>query len=232
MRLLSSELCGFTVKVEGEASGTVCNIYFDSKEWGVRYLSVEMGSALDKQTILVTPHAISGVDADKSELDLSISMDQINKSPKPELRRDLALGELVKLHDFYQWPVYWTGMGTGAFFGALFPIDPYRLMYPPEKAGIKEPNATGIKGYMVKGLKHKIGRVRQLVINVDTWKIEFVIIKARALFGKKYILNTSWIRNINWYKDEMQISLPRDILKKSPRFRKKLFKKRREVFFF
>lgn len=86
MDFTGRQICGSSVRCEGEVVGVVRDLLFDMDGWSVRYLVVETGAWPSPRRVLVEPPCVSAFDLETRSLALSLSRDQVSQCP-PEASR-------------------------------------------------------------------------------------------------------------------------------------------------
>jgi len=75
------ELQGYAIRATDGDLGHVKDVYFDDRQWVVRYLIVETGSWLASRKVLISPFAIDHPDWTGKVLPVSITKEQVKNSP-------------------------------------------------------------------------------------------------------------------------------------------------------
>jgi len=71
--------------LDGEI-GKVKDLYFDDRDWTIRYVVADTGEWLISRQVLISPHSLAGVDRDQGSITVKLTKDQIEHSPT--LNRD------------------------------------------------------------------------------------------------------------------------------------------------
>jgi hypothetical protein len=72
-------------------------------------------------------------------------------------------------------------------------------------------------GCTVLALDGDIGHVADLLIDVDSWRICYLVLDTRNwLPGRRVVLSPRWIKHIDWVTGRMKIDLNRETVKSSP----------------
>jgi sporulation protein YlmC with PRC-barrel domain len=204
-------LIGFTMGATDGEIGKVKEFYFEDDTWVVRYLIVDTGNWLSGRVVLISTQSIINMDWDKKIFLVDLTKEQIKNSP--EINTDLPVSrqEEVKLQKYYPWVQYW---GSGYYSGSndVLAISPGPLaMGLPrtnltEEETVEEQNANKhlrstdkVIGYKIAATDGEIGDAEDFLIDVDTWKIDLLLIDTGHWFpGKKVLFSVDRIKEIDW----------------------------------
>src|ERR1035441_6768283 len=100
--------------LDGEI-GRVKDLYFDDKNWVVRYVVADTGLWLFGRLVLLSPHAFGRLDERTDVLRVNLTRAQIEKSPDIDSRMPVSRQYEADYYRYYGWPMYWNG---GALWGA------------------------------------------------------------------------------------------------------------------
>jgi sporulation protein YlmC with PRC-barrel domain len=68
--------------------------------------------------------------------------------------------------------------------------------------------------YEIEATDGEIGHVDDLVVEEKTWEIQFLVIDtSKWLPGKKVIVDTHWIDEVDWQDGKVRVSLPRNAIR-------------------
>ena len=76
-----NDLNGFKLVATDGEIGDVERFYFDDEQWVLRYIVVNTGNWLAGRQVLVEPFAVMQVDRDNSKLHVTLTRNQVEKSP-------------------------------------------------------------------------------------------------------------------------------------------------------
>jgi hypothetical protein len=93
--------------------GKVVDFIFDGDELQLRYLVVDTGNMFveNKRYVLISTCAIGEPDWQSGVLPLSCTLSQVQSSPELNLEGPITRDDLARLHDHYDWSVFWSGYG-------------------------------------------------------------------------------------------------------------------------
>ena len=125
-----NEVIGYQIKATDGMIGDVDEFYFDDQMWKIRYLVVNTGSWLSDRLVLVSPVALDKPNWKYRILPVQLTRAQVENSPKVDLDKLVSRQQETKLRNYYQWPVYWGGLGS--------PVSPASTGIKPDNLGLDE----------------------------------------------------------------------------------------------
>ena len=218
------DLFGFSVRATDGGIGKVEDFLFDEDEWSVRYLAVDSQPWITERQLLFSPR-VFGLLGDQDVFPLTLDRYRILNSPV--IRRDQAINRQheVELHNYYQWPLYWTpgdagGIGPGSL-AALPLVDLAEQMAQNESPSLQEdPHLHSLKkfnGFTIQARDGSIGSVFDVLIEDETWNILYIIVDAGDwLTDRKVLISPNWVEHVAWKDAAVQIDLNRDTIRHSP----------------
>ena len=84
-----SHLKGATIEAMDGDIGSVADAYFDDEQWAVRYLVVDTGMWLGWH-VLIAPQSVVVLDWDRSLIEVSLTRNQVEQSPRADLQHQTA----------------------------------------------------------------------------------------------------------------------------------------------
>jgi sporulation protein YlmC with PRC-barrel domain len=215
------ELSGYKiVALDGEV-GTVEDFFFDANEWTVRYLVVLAGSWLNRRHLLFSPASIGASEDQEDSLKINLNTERIEGSPPVDLERPISREKETELHEYYDWPLYWTNFGPPSY-PLVEMITEMR-----DKTGREESAQTAgylhsleeVDSYNLEARDGSIGRIQDFLVDKTNWKIQYLVIETSAwLPGRKVIIAPSWIEEIAWDEKTVRIDLTRETIRNSPEY--------------
>jgi sporulation protein YlmC with PRC-barrel domain len=137
-------------------------------------------------------------------------------SPQIESQEPIGREKERQLSQYYGIPIYWSGVG-------LWGNHVYPGLLAGESPTDEEDRSDGehhvhrtkeVFGYKIQATDGEIGRVDNLVVEEKTWEILFLVIDtSNWLPGKKVIVDTHWIDQVNWQDRTVSVSLPRNAIR-------------------
>jgi len=216
MKRSVKDLNGYTVHAKDGNIGKVKDFYFDDRSWTLRYIVVDTGNWLTGRKVLLSPIAVNRPDWKQMIFPVNLTKEEIENSPGIEEHKPVSRQHEARLFQYFGWRPYW---GSGLQAGAI--PTPVPLPEEPEAEG-KESNLRSsgeVIGYHIGATDGSIGHVEDIIIDDSSWRIHYLVVDTRNLLpGKKVILATDWIENVNWTEKIIKVGLLKDAVKNSPEF--------------
>ena len=107
----TQDLDDFRIGASDGPIGHVHDLFFDDVAWVVRYLVVETGGWLSNRKVLISPIAIENSDWDRKLLRVSLTRDQVRRSPNVDTQLPVSRQNELEILAHYGYPGYWEGAG-------------------------------------------------------------------------------------------------------------------------
>jgi uncharacterized protein YrrD len=176
----AKDLLGYSVHADGDAVGSVHDLYFDDERWFVRYLLVKAGGTIPAHRVLLPPGLVEEIDDGSMFLYEGSYAAHVENAPGVEAVRPAVARQEAERHR----------------------AAPYRAGRPaltPRPAGESPLRSMGeVEGYRVRSLDGEIGQVADLVVDDEGWAIRYVVIDTRNwLPGKKVLVPARWVTGVS-----------------------------------
>jgi uncharacterized protein YrrD len=221
-------LKNFSLQAQDGELGKVRDVYFDDRQWAIRYLVVDTGNWLTGRTVLISPIAVQGLLENELKVDVNLTRAQVQNSPDVSTDEPLARQHEVQLSEYYNWPYYWDG--TGVWGAGMFPYGitnvPMRAVppsdkpielaqsYPTQIEEIHLRSADEIIGYGIQATDGDIGHVEDFLFDDKNWTIQTLVADTAPLwFGKKVLVSLDRIERMDWTEKRVELALTREALK-------------------
>lgn len=214
-------MIGFSIRATDGDLGKVHEFYFDDATWTIRYMVVETGNWLANRRVLISIVALGEPDWESRTFPVNLTCDQVRNSPDIDTQRPVYRQHEAKLHEYYQWPLYWESGYQG-----IMGITPYPLLEVPLMQDSTDPDrhddphlrsTRQITGYHIHATNGEIGHVEDFFVDDKNWTIcNLVVETGNWLVGKKVIIPPSWIKSVNWAEAEVYIDRMRESVRNSP----------------
>lgn len=203
--------------------GTVKELYFDDYNWTVRYLVMRTGGWLMGRDVPIAPVAIADMDDANASMRINLQRKQIEQSPSIGRPEAIPRQSEEAYYKHYQWQPYWQPdtpeWGNPIVFldDATMIINKPLLPESSEQSSIR--SSAEITGYGIYAMNSEIGHLDDLVINDEDWRIQYIQVDARNwLPGKKVLVPTGRIRQIDWASRSVSVSLTRHTIESAPAY--------------
>jgi hypothetical protein len=198
--------------------GAIKDAYFDDREWALRYIVVATGGWLTGARVLVTPHAIRGVDWSASRVDVTLTREQVRRAPSMDADKPVSRQNEIAYFDYYGHPYYWSG----PFMWGEAPL-PLRTGATSANAGKAharrdesrqgDPNLRStneVSGYHIEATDGGVGHVEDFLFDDEDWSLRYFIVDTRNwLPGRKVLISTDWIERVSWEARKVYVAMPR-----------------------
>lgn len=218
-----NELQGYILLATDGEIGKVDDFYFDDKEWTIRYLVVDTGDWLSGRCVLIAPYALGQPNLKAKKLPLALTREQVQKSPEVDSDKPVSRQKEIELHNYYQWPIYWTDLGP--------PVSPATARGYPEALAIlkaaegndeEDPHLRSTReviGYHIQARDGEIGHVEDFILSDESWDIQYMVVDTRNwLPGRKVLVALQWIKQMSWAEQKVHLDLLRETVKNSPEY--------------
>ncbi len=227
MLITAAHLKDFAIRAEDGELGTITGCYFDDQTWALRYLLIDTGHWLSGRTVLISPYSVVNVDCDTKRVDLSLTKEQVEKSPDIDTRKPVSRQHEADFLGYYGYPYYWNGpylWGSGYFPGSFATPANYIAKVATTNSDGQPYDShlrsTGdVTGYNVMSVDGEIGHVDGFVIDDRTWAIRYLAIATRNWWpGKKVLISPAWIERVSWLDNQVHIEVAREAIKSAPEY--------------
>ena len=224
--------------VDGEV-GHVKDLYVDDGDWIVRYLVVETGGWLSSRRVLISPIAIGEPDWAKRLLPVSITKEQVRKSPDFDSEKPVTRQHELEYSSYYGYPYYWGGMGYWG--GGMYPnmmlsgyggipasrseetqVRDARVQADASRHENADPHlrsCAAINGYHIHASDGDIGHVAGMLLDDETWAVRYLIVDTSNWWmGHKMLIAPQWIDSVSWADRSVSVGLTRQAVKDAPAY--------------
>ena len=207
-------LKGYDVRANDGTIGKAEDFYFEDSAWTLRYLVVDIGGWLSGRKVLISPVALKQPDWDNEVFPVSLTKDQIERSPGVDMSEPISREYEAELYRHYEWPLYWD-------YG---PIQEEAARLEKQKA-MHLRSAEEVMGYRVKAIEGELGPLLDFIVDYETWIIRYLVISTRYIIehardlihGKKVLISPEWTE-VSWAESEVHVDFPIDIVKDGPEY--------------
>ncbi|MDA8165514.1 MAG: PRC-barrel domain-containing protein [Desulfobacteraceae bacterium] len=202
------------VTSDGEA-GTVADLFFDDRDWTVRYLVIDIGGWLFGRKILASPAAVRSVAWEKRRIGLDLTREQIERSPEIDTLKPITRQREQELYIFYGWPAAWPAGG----FTSVPPMPPPE--YPLEPIGsmdddlaapaehFEDPHLRRLaeaRRCRLMAADGDAGRVDDFLVEEAGWAIRSLVVAAGHA-GRLVAVPAARLGHPRWRERELPVSL-------------------------
>jgi hypothetical protein len=214
------QLYGDKIGAADAEIGRVKDFYFDDLSWAVRYVVVDTGSWLPGRKVLISPHAIGGLDQSGKVLRVNLTRKQIEDSPSIASHQPVSRQYEEEYYRYYGFPFYWQGgalWGTSGFPITGAPATPLPIGPQPGPADPHLRSTQAVSGYQLATEDGTIGHVRDFMIDDASWAIGQLVIKTGHRFtGNEVLIPTRAVERISYPDSKVFVNLTREAVEQSP----------------
>lgn len=240
MLINTSKLKGCKIHASDGNIGELASLYFDCRQWKVRYFAVETGSFLNKKTVLIPSAAVPAQNLSNGTINVNLTRDQVKNSPDVDLSLSVSRAAELEIARHYNLPLYWdvenvSGLRSDDF---LYIPDEERAISVGKRTVefVDEPSATAviteritgarylystedICGYDIQAVDGEIGEVQDFICDDTTRNVRYAVADLSGVSsGKKVLLSPMWIDSINDRDEKVRVDLRKDAIRNSPAY--------------
>jgi len=228
MLLVAAALKDYTVEADDGSIGTVSDLLFDDLTWQIRWLVVDTGGWLTGRKVLVHPSAVRGVDYERQTVAMRLTKVQVKGSPPIGSDQPVSRQMQTSLYGYYGWDPLWGSdlydagtaggyLGPPRYFGGAAPHEAANSQNRDETPDPRLHSAAEVKGYHVHATDGHIGHIENLMIDVPTWGVRYLVIDTRNWWMGKHVLVSPFaVTRIVWADRKVDLDASRDRVKNSP----------------
>lgn len=239
MLIRIDDLTGYKIQAIDDTIGKIDYLLFDENVWGVRYLVVNVGNWLVREHVLLTPTAVTFINADEQLVGVNLTAQMVKNSPDIDIAKPVSREQEERLHDYYEWQPYWVS--DPYLVPGAMPVPPrtvsdtvggHKKAVPTPQTAVEDVpevrstlrSSKEVKGYYIHAADGEIGHVEDFIIDTQQWFIRYVIVDTRNwLPGKKVLVAPPWISDIKWVDSKVYVSMSQDNIKESPEYNEDTF---------
>lgn len=206
--------------LDGEI-GRVRELYFDDRQWAIRYLVADTGRWLSGRQVLISPYALSRAIAGDRGFLIDLTKQQIEDSPP--LDRDMPVSQQFEqaYYDYYGWPRYWNGPNM---WGGYPSVERDRSRW---RECAKDAKAQGldtlwstreVTSYDLHACDDEVCHVEDFIIDAErTWAIRYLVADTKNWWpGTHVLVSPQCIQRVSWLEQQVFVDLSRESIKASP----------------
>jgi len=219
--------------------GRVHDLYFDDQAWTIRFLVVETGAWLEGRKVLISPVATDEPDWDRRLLPVSVTREQVRKSPDVDSRKPVSRQHEIENYAYYGYPYYWGGSGIwgegmrprkmlAAYGGAKSPeavraqTEFVQAQADAHRQRGDDPHLRSARAmirYHIHATDGEIGHVDGMIVDDETWTVRYLVVNTSDWWmGHQVLVAPSWISDISWLEATVSVDLSREAVKNAPAY--------------
>jgi hypothetical protein len=220
----AKDLTGFRLGARNGEIGRVKDFYFEDTNWTIRYLVADTGTWLSGRLVLISPFGLERIDEHTRHFNVKLTKDQIERSPSIDTHKPVSRQYEADYARYYGWPMYWYGPALwGPTPYPIYQTVPHETAHDPAVAHQRgDPHlrsASEVEGYYLHAIDGDIGHVNDFLISDEDWAIRYMIVDTRNWWpGKKVLIPTQWIREMNWEQSRVYVEVTREAIRAAPEY--------------
>jgi uncharacterized protein YrrD len=221
------ELRRYTIGATDGEIGELADAYFDGTSWTVRHLVVDTGDWLPGRQVLLSPHAVTAIDAAGQRIVTNLTKQQIHDAPGVDAARPVSRQHEAELSAYYGHPPYWAGpyrwgLAPYPFATASLPPRPAEMAARQAEQRDDDPNLRSVRevlGYGLSATDGNLGHVEDVLVDEASWAIRYFVVDPRSWWpGPHVIIPTEWITGILWSERAVRVDVTRDAVRNAPEY--------------
>lgn len=166
---------------------------------------------------------MSGIDDADASMRINLRKDQIEQAPPIEKAKPISRRYEEAYYEHFRWAPYWQP--DLAVLGSPIPypepttmsVDEPVLSESPKKFHLR--SSAEVTGYGIHAQDGEIGHIEDLVVDDEDWIVRYAEVNTRNwLPGKKVLVQTGRIEQIDWYSRSVTMLLTRHAIQSAPAY--------------
>lgn len=211
-----NQIAKLSVRATDGPIGRVTDVYFDDEQWAVRYLVVDTGMWLGWH-VLISPHAVAGLDWENSTIDVALTRDQVERSPRADLQHPLSRLYESEFYTHFGYPPYWEAAPVLDDAPVAAP-DPSSDPLATSAADSQIRSWREVKGFHITATDGEIGHVDDVLVDEQSWLIRFIEVDtSNWIGGTSVLVPRAALGSVSWPDGTISVALTRAQVEHSPR---------------
>lgn len=224
-----NRLTGYHLKALDGDFGKLVALYFDDKNWIVRYFVARSTEWLVGRKLLIVPTLITDIDPKDKIIDVDLTLQQVENSPLLEAREIgdeeyISLNYEQEIYRYYRLLPYWHSepaiipMGDSSNSNSNPNPNEIKLVETSESFAHRPLHSSEeLKNFGLHATDGNIGHIADLIIEEESWRIRYLEINTHHwLPGKHVLLAPAWIKKIDWQNKTVLVDLDCNAIKTAP----------------
>jgi sporulation protein YlmC with PRC-barrel domain len=180
MKSFAHEITGMPVQASDGEIGTIKDVLFDPESWTVRHLEVSTGWLFGRD-VLIPVDKVKRVDAPEGSVTFDLTKEQIENSPPAQPERPVGREYESRLVGYYGLSPYWAAPPEVGVPPQALPIE----RRAAELSDMTQLVSAGeLDGYELDAQGEAVGTVRDVLVDLDTWKITSLMADLGGIFSR------------------------------------------------
>jgi sporulation protein YlmC with PRC-barrel domain len=221
MQRRASAFKGYTIEASDGKVGSVTDLLFDDRSWTLRWLVINTGSWLSGRKVLIHPRTLEPADIAERAFPVKLTQREVQDSPDLASDAPVTMQMDKALNTYYGYPGSWSGGGYGdGYAGSSGNVSWTNSPSSDAAEPDGDPHLRSLNevtGYRIHALDGDIGHLDDLLLDNETWAVEYVVIDTKNWgFGKHVLVSPAEISEIDWGARDIHVDLTCYKIKSSP----------------
>jgi uncharacterized protein YrrD len=207
--------------------GELQDAYFDDASWTVRHFVVDTGRWLPGRRVLLSPHAVTSIDAATERIATTLTRQQIRDAPGVDAARPVSRQKETELARYFGHPYYWTG----PYRWGLSPYPYATVSPPPRPSEMAERDAERVdddahlrsvrevRGYGLTATDGALGHVVDMLVDEASWALRYFVVDPRSWWpGPHVVIPIDWITDVSWGEQTVRLDVTREAVRNAPQY--------------
>ena len=223
MFILFSDLRGISLHTREGNEGAVDDLYFDDRDWALRYVVADVGGFFFGHRALVGIDVVGKPDMDRGEWPVELDKEALESAPRPEPEGPAGgQDRLYGAGDPY--PPLILGPSGAAYTPFMAEYQLTQLRRERDAGERPEPHSESrlrsledLRGFSIRASDGAIGSAADFLVNPFDWHIRYMVVDTGDwLPGRRVVVPTEAIDSSRWDEREIAVSLTRHQIETSP----------------
>lgn len=234
MLFFTSDLKEYNIDATDGEMGKIKDLYFDDKNWAIRYAIVDTRKWLPGRKVLLSPETFVNFNEADKKLEVEYDKEHVRNSPPIPEDRPVTRDAETSLIGYYGWSRHWltdarwgadNGPITSAFDQGDSMGQQVREDIPPETArpdyDLRSEEETLV--FKVHADDGKIGTVVDFVYDDQSRNIQYIVVQSSENYvdTEFYIYRPEEIESVDWFEQDIYVKDSIASLKQNKVYEKK-----------
>jgi hypothetical protein len=225
MKRSLKNLIGYSIEAKDGTKGSIKDFLFDDDSWTIRYAEADLGKILPGKKVLIPRVFLKDPDWNMGHFPVELTKDEVENCPPLEEHMPVSRKYEEKLNAHYGIDNYWPiahvpPFGSPSLIKPATPVRVPRKVIDEEEIDTHLRSFNEVKGYHLECSDKKRGKIDDFIIDVENWQVVYVIADIGHWYtrSKKIMLAVSWMKEINYTGNVVQIDIHSSVLEQAPEF--------------
>jgi hypothetical protein len=212
-------LKGLKLKARDGDVGALKQVFFDDRDWTVRYLVVSTGVWFMGREVLIAPKSVIEVDPETGGLVVALSCEQIKDSPELSAGNTLSRKYEEDFHDYYGIEPYWLNDPSLGVMLSGDAVEPQTDSEAPHPPAAQLRSSDAVTGYAIHARDGEIGKVSDFLVDDEVWNVRYLEVDTgNWLAGSRVLLAPAWVDSIDWEAGVVRVQLDCAAIHSAPEY--------------